>query len=620
MRVYEEFIDKMRIRLFIVSAMMMPVVFLFGLESYLERYDVHTKYLSQLKDTLLKNGGESSRNPTVLANVIANIDEGEFSNAAACLWVSQKDNKCSGEEFNKTNNSINVISSIDALKGGYKDRGEKSIEVFLEKIDLKRVSPERKLSFDFNYDFISDNDIESWNNFNHVVTGRRFSYYTSSTTTLPSFGPVINYSNVPPVIGGRVRILAVSDSFGAGDALMSKDDTWARELELQLNLLEDKYEVVVLAQGGAGYNDFLNWVEDGYIEAIDPDLVLFSYFKNDFNLVRDFASQISEIKLSGLDKEMVFYLRCFEEDDNLVGRILKKINKFFPSLYRFYKFSRCSEELSSLDSTQLIDKVGVIDSYKRIDTLINVPTFLYRIESPGDWERLDVRGEVLEVLRKNGLDTINDFFDGVLENDGKCNNMASIGYQSCEEFTANKFDPHFNRYYNKMHILSQIDKIKSSIDTAILNSEDRRELVSKVNKSEDIISDYLPNTLFVSNSREGSRVALFRDKLKPPITENFCVPFDRKGVVINFNRYLTEGREIRVSSKFQRDGLALVSRGYDSEGREIYGEAIELRAGSSVSFSGGESVRGLIVLGNNKDCSSKEIDSSEEFLLEVEVL
>ena len=72
-------------------AMVVPVVFLYGLESYLERYDVHSKYLSLLKDTLLKNGGESSRNHTVLAHVIANIDEGEFSNAAACLWVSQKE-------------------------------------------------------------------------------------------------------------------------------------------------------------------------------------------------------------------------------------------------------------------------------------------------------------------------------------------------------------------------------------------------------------------------------------------------------------------------------------------------------------------------------------------------
>ena len=358
----------MRIRLYIVMAMLMPVVFLFGLESYLERYDVHTKYLSQLKDTLLKNVAESPPSTAVLANVIANIDDGEFSNAAACLWDSRKDNMCRGDEFNKTNNSIDVVSNIDILKGEYKDRGEKSIEDFFEKLELKGVSPERELSFDFNYDFISDNDIESWTNFNHKVSNSRYSYYASSIVgrfqgrddsgnrALPSVGPVINYSKVLPIIGGRVRILAVSDSFGEGVGLMSMDETWARELELQLNLLEDKYEVVVLAQGGAGYKEFLNWVEEGYIEAIDPDLVLFSYFKNDFNLVRDFASNINDIKLLGLDKEMVFYLRCFEEDDDLVGMGLKKINKYFPSLYRFYKFSRCSEELSSLDITQLIDK------------------------------------------------------------------------------------------------------------------------------------------------------------------------------------------------------------------------------------------------------------------------
>jgi hypothetical protein len=242
-------------------------------------------------------------------------------------------------------------------------------------------------------------------------------------------------------------------------------------------------------------------------------------------------------------------------------------------------------------------------------------------------ERLDVRREILDVVRKNGLNSINDSYDGVIDNDEKCSDILSIGSQNCEEFKANKFDPHFNRYYNRIHILRQIDKIKSSIDAALLNSVDKRERVYRVNKSEDIISDYLPNTLFVSNNRGRSMVALFRDKLNLPFTENFCVPFDRKGVVLNFNRYLTEGKEIKISSEYQGSGLGLVSRGYDSEGRVVYGEAIELLPGKPVTLRGGESVRGVVVLGNSKNCGREQlskgvkiIDRSDEFLLQVEVL
>jgi hypothetical protein len=101
---------------------------------------------------------------------------------------------------------------------------------------------------------------------------------------------------------------------------------------------------------------------------------------------------------------------------------------------------------------------------------------------------------------------------------------------------------------------------------------------------------------------------------------NFCVPFDRKGVVVNFNKYLTEGKEIKISSEYQGAGLGLVSRGYDKDGRVVFGEAVELKVGDTVTFLGSELVRGLVVLGNNRDCSSNDIVYSEEFLLEIEII
>jgi hypothetical protein len=52
----------------------------------------------------------------------------------------------------------------------------------------------------------------------------------------------------------------------------------------------------------------------------------------------------------------------------------------------------------------------------------------------------------------------------------------------------------------------------------------------------------------------------------------------------------------------------------------VYGNAIELKPGSPVSFLGSESVRGLVVLSNNKNCDSKNLDNSDEFLLEVELI
>ena len=45
---------KTRIRVFTIAFMAFPIVFLFGLEGYLLRYEQHSKYLSQLKDDLIE--------------------------------------------------------------------------------------------------------------------------------------------------------------------------------------------------------------------------------------------------------------------------------------------------------------------------------------------------------------------------------------------------------------------------------------------------------------------------------------------------------------------------------------------------------------------------------------
>ena len=626
----------MRIRFIVLISLLLPLFFLFGLDTYLGRYDQHSKYLTQLKNTL----SETVTTPDgeiIKDSVISSIKNNDFSNAASCLWSSPKVNKvCS---VYKDYNIYKSVSELELLKGGYKDRGDWYIKDFRDNIISKRDSFTTISAFDYKYEYLSDNDIESWANFNSNVSGKRGGFYSPIEVERPEikdiytsggFGPTITYSNVAPISGGRVRILAISDSFGVGMGLMSIDDTWAKELENQLNLIEDKYEIMVLAQNGAGYKDFLKWVEDGYIKAIDPDLILLSYFSNDFNLLYDFGNNIlgkDGSKLGELDKELVFYLRCFEREDDLFGRGLKKVNKFFPSIYRFYKFSSCGEELSKVDSSELIDKVGVVGSYEKIDKLIDAPLFLYKIESKFD-SNFDLKSHaskigILDELMKNGYVFINNSLKLVPNNDKDCGGIYFRDYEKCDGFKSNKFDGHFNRYFNKLHVKSEMEAIKNHIDLAISSGSGNRDRFLRVNNNEAIIADYLPNTLFVSNESKGRSLVGLINGFKYDYgrrSSNFCVPFNRKGIVINFNRYLTEGKEIKISSEFQGGGLGLVSRGYDKDGRVVFGEAIELKAGSPVTFIGSELVRGLIVLGNNRDCGSNDIDSSDEFLLDIDII
>ena len=610
--------------------MLLPIFFFFGLESWLGKYDQHSKYLSQLRESLLASGEVDNSNSDRISSIISSIDEGDFSKAGECLRAGRAEGGwCKVDTEDDFYKSITVYG---ILKGGYKDREGEYIKDYRENI-LKKRDVGGGIPFDFEYKFLSYDDINSWSYFNQSISAKRFSYYSTTQADLitgknelvnDNFGPDITYSNVAPIAGGRFRILAISDSFAAGHGLTSMDDTWARELERQLNEIEDKYEVVVLAQNGAGYKEFLRWASEGYIKSIDPDLVLLSYFNNDFNLLYDFENNLSAgrggLELKGLDKELVFYLRCFEKDDDLLGRGLNKVNKFFPSIYRFYKFSSCGEELSKVDSSELVDKVDVVTSYKKIDTLIKAPIFLYNITK--DMLSDNQKTEILTEIQKNGLYFINSPEGLKRFNNGMC----LIGFvkklENCEEFIANKFNAHFNRFYNKGEIKAEVREIKNKIDSALANGSGNRESFLRVNKNEEIIVDYLPNTLFVSNeSRDRSSVGLLKGVSYGygRNSENFCVPFDRKGVILNFNQYLTDGKEIKISSEYQRSGLGLVSRGYDADGKLVYGNAIELKPGSPISFFGSESVRGIVVLSNNKNCSSNT-DIIDEFLLQIELL
>jgi hypothetical protein len=619
----------MRVRLFLLFCILLPALFLFALDSYIGRFEHHSMYLKQMKDKLIASMDEEDDKIVNIPSIVSNIDKGNFAEAAYCLRAgAAAEERC---RLDRSGILYKAISNIDLLKGDYVDRSEEYVDEFRAITKDEGFTRDVNYEFDFNYNLISNSDINSWVQYNSL-NRKRFGFYSlrdgNSVDSVVQyvnggsvFEPSIFYSNLPPISGGRVRILAISDSFGAGDGLMSLDDTWASELELQLNKVEDKYEIVALAQGGAGYNEFLSWVKDGYIEAIDPDIVLLSYFRNDFNLLHDLGRGSNIEKNLGVDKEFVYYLQCFEENDDFLGRLFKKFNKVFPNIYRYHKFSGCAKDISNVESSSLINHDEVVNSYKEIDRLIKVPTFLFQIESILQLERTQL--ETLNEIHENGLNFINKSYESNKINNDNCLNIFSKNFKSCEKFKANIFDGHFNRLYNKNYIESNIDLIKHNIDkslSGVTGGSDGRVIS---NKSQDVVVDYLPNSLFVNNKdSDTAMVGLFNDRRYGfgRSSENFCVPFNRRGVVINFNRYLTESREVKISSEFQRDGLGVVTRGYDSNGNVVFGEVVELKAGKPLTFLGSESIRGVVVLSNNTDCGKMRTNIKDEFLLRVDII
>ncbi len=92
-----------------------------------------------------------------------------------------------------------------------------------------------------------------------------------------------------PPTPGRRRILVIGDSFVWGDGYLNANDIWWRQLERELRH-RGYFDVEIIAAGinGASTQQQLQWLQDpGYLEGIEPDLILLGYVTNDPDMITD---------------------------------------------------------------------------------------------------------------------------------------------------------------------------------------------------------------------------------------------------------------------------------------------------------------------------------------------
>ena len=87
-----------------------------------------------------------------------------------------------------------------------------------------------------------------------------------------------------PTDDGKVRILAIGDSFVWGDGVANMDETWPRALEAKLNRAvgRDLFQVIAIGQSGAATFNEVAWLKQGsLISDNDIDAVVLGYVTND---------------------------------------------------------------------------------------------------------------------------------------------------------------------------------------------------------------------------------------------------------------------------------------------------------------------------------------------------
>jgi len=126
---------------------------------------------------------------------------------------------------------------------------------------------------------------------NHAVSSseiwaRENMYINLSALERQGRGPYLkdqNYSARSTAKNDVVRILTVGDSYTYGVGVADPDTLWHRRV---LQLLQSEYpyakiEMITLAKPGASLVEEVEWLSDGLLRRIDPDIIMFGHVVND---------------------------------------------------------------------------------------------------------------------------------------------------------------------------------------------------------------------------------------------------------------------------------------------------------------------------------------------------
>jgi len=571
--------------------------FLFFSEIIVRFFDGNAKYLENIRSILInsKENNESEINKNKL--LLNYLEDNKLGDFAKCLRNSSDRVLCSRADGVGTFFTPD-LATIDKYLDNYDFPQEENTVISSE--SLSQVDARYPDLYARDTAIISKRDMKKDNFLN------KFEEYIDN--------PNIIYSNFSNDTKNRINILVLADSFGAGDGLLNTDETWVRELESQLNSIDDRFSFTLVAASGSGYYDYLQWIERGLVDKIKPDIVIISFFENDFDFIDSGVMRSNSNLYSQIDNKISYYIKCFEKDDTIFTRSASFFSSIFPNLYRYLKFLSCGDSYSNYDTDKNVNYDEVFKSYQRIDELVNVPLFFYDINYRDTLIRSNF---IKDNLIKNGFKFLNN-------NDNLPEYISSIcgGKELCESLIASKFNFHYSYMFNKKMISISIDE---SYD--LLVNSVRKLGRSDFTTNNNLVSDYLPRSVSIEDKGvEGARVGFLNfNTIKPILNEdeydsylrNFypylCTKLGRPFQIINLNRYLTDNKSFEVVFEKVNNVLHIGTLGYDSNGVEIISDFSKVFSGSKINFIGSESIRSLILISNDKGCYDKEFEVGKTF-------
>jgi hypothetical protein len=535
----------------IIILLLSIVSLLISLELIIKKYDLESKYYKKLIYNIenIESNGDSELN-IINKNLTNYIKEKNYEKFIRCAKMAGLIPSCRTEIKKTTPNREININTIDKyLKSlNYKDKSK-----IIEKIDYLKTDKE---------------EVNSW---------IRENYITSQRDSLNINNEYKNVSYQYIAKGNRPKkILILSDSYGAGVGLVNINDSWPRQLAKMINK-DNTYEIILMAQSGAGYNHYKNWIDKAVIDKINPDLVIISYVENDIIYYDLGWDQRSKQFARNIDPQVIEFIKCINNKEN--KSLLENLLSRFKNTSNLIRYYQCDLRKIKKQYSNNILTEDVIKTYLEIKDKINAPVILFELDKELSKESKYIKSE----LKKQGI----SFFDN--EKKAKelskiyCNNLIT----SCKSSNTNYFDTHYNYNYILDLISSNSNNIKKLISkySNITNTKFKGDNII----DNDLITELLPITLYKEDISENEKIISFirSENIYNAISNNnydsLCSTIDREHVRANLNPNV-KGKIIKIRSIYQDKPILVTISGYDQNNELIYLPSNVLKPNDEIEY------------------------------------
>ena len=569
------YIKRFRIFLFILSFLFL---FLVLINLYLKNYNHSSITIENFKDKWLSNLNETQ--PGVAENLSKFIDNKDWEMLDFCLRFATTSPLCYKDKFEIYQKKLLSFEDLDF----YTIKDKRS--------DFKEGSK------------YINSESEKWFRENSIIGNRAL----VSGKTYNEFFKTPDLIKSSALVNGRekIKILAISDSYGVGDGLYNVKETWPRELERQLNLIDNRYEIYVLAAGGANYKDYFNYISLDIVNELDPDIIILSLVSNDFNRYsRELNLSFDEsLNISGLNYDILSFISCINTPNNIIKYI--SFLGLFGNIYNYLLFNYCDNlgfnsntytKNPYMDDSSTEDWVNLKEIeyyYKKIINSTKKPIFFFNMLYEQQNE------DITNLLKSLNIKILNDIpssFSLFSELDELCNR-----YNLTNCYNANPFDYHPNLLYNRLFISKNIDNIYDKIK--FIKAED-----SSIS-TPDIIVETMPYQIRYSKSNGYTDIISFDGKSK--VIDNFpnsrhyyhslCANEDRNHIRVNLNDYIIKDKVVKVSLLYNENELLIKSSGYNNDGIKVNSEFKNFEKSNIFSFIGSEENNSIVIASKEEGC------------------